>query len=159
MAEWTNSLIQAGVNTALAVTKSLPNLVMAGIAGALGALQIAVIAANMPKPPAFADGGVVGLPRTYHSKYANGGIVEANTPRGVDAVDTTLANREMVLNDDQQSNLFGAIAGGQLGGGVTTLQIQIMLDRLVIGNATVDVINDGLTHKIEARMLNHDNYT
>ena len=144
------------MNTAVAITAALAqgaNVILAGIVGGLGALQIAAIVANAPKPPAFADGGVVGLPRTYHSTYANGGIVEANTPRGVDAVDTTLANREMVLNDEQQSNLFGAIAGNQLGGGEQPIILYITFNVTKLSDEVVSVINDGLTRKVDVRMV------
>lgn len=45
-----NSIIQATIATALAVTKSLPNLILAALVGAMGAAQIAVIAAQqVPK--------------------------------------------------------------------------------------------------------------
>lgn len=45
-----NSIIQAGIATALAVTKALPNLVLAALVGAMGAAQIAVIASKqIPK--------------------------------------------------------------------------------------------------------------
>lgn len=40
------AIFNAIVNTAAAVTKALPNLVLAGIAGALGAAQVAIIAAR-----------------------------------------------------------------------------------------------------------------
>ncbi|MGJ1308537.1 phage tail tape measure protein [Sphingobacterium multivorum] len=49
------SLLQAGINTALAVTKALPNVFLAAAAAAAGAAQIAVIAAT--KPPQFFHGG------------------------------------------------------------------------------------------------------
>lgn len=47
-AKWdkANSIVQAGVATALAITKALPNLVLAALVGAMGAAQIAVIAAQ-----------------------------------------------------------------------------------------------------------------
>lgn len=41
-----NSLIQAGIATALAITQALPNFVIAAIVGAMGALEIATIAAT-----------------------------------------------------------------------------------------------------------------
>lgn len=45
-----NSIIQATIATALAVTKALPNFVLAAIVGALGAAQVAMIAAQpIPK--------------------------------------------------------------------------------------------------------------
>lgn len=51
-AKWdkANSIVQAGIATALAITKALPNLVLAALVGAMGAAQIAVIAAqSIPK--------------------------------------------------------------------------------------------------------------
>lgn len=65
-----NSIAQAGIATALAITQALPNLVLAAIAGAMGALQIAtIIATPLPKyakgtdyhtggPAIVGDGGV-----------------------------------------------------------------------------------------------------
>lgn len=45
-----NSIIQATIATALAVTKALPNLVLAAVVGAMGAAQIAMISAqSVPK--------------------------------------------------------------------------------------------------------------
>lgn len=45
-----NSLAQAGISTALAITQSYPNLIQAAIVAALGAIQIATIAATpIPK--------------------------------------------------------------------------------------------------------------
>lgn len=49
-----NSIIQAGIATALAVTKALPNLVLAALVGAMGAAQIAVIASK--QIPKYAGG-------------------------------------------------------------------------------------------------------
>lgn len=47
-AKWdkANSIVQAGIATALAITKALPNLVLAALVGAMGAAQIAFIAAQ-----------------------------------------------------------------------------------------------------------------
>nr|DAY47493.1 MAG TPA: tail tape measure protein [Caudoviricetes sp.] len=45
-----NSIVQAGIATALAITKALPNLVLAALVGAMGAAQVAIIAAqSIPK--------------------------------------------------------------------------------------------------------------
>lgn len=51
-AKWdkANSIVQAGIATALAITIALPDLVLAALVGAMGAAQIAVIAAQpIPK--------------------------------------------------------------------------------------------------------------
>lgn len=65
-----NNLAQAGIATALAITQALPNLVLAAIVGAMGALQVATILATpIPKyakgtehhqggPAIVGDGGV-----------------------------------------------------------------------------------------------------
>ena len=45
-----NSIVQAGIATALAITKALPNLVLAALVGAMGAAQVDIIAAQpIPK--------------------------------------------------------------------------------------------------------------
>ena len=51
-AKWNkaNSIIQAGIFTALAITEALPNLVLAALVGAMGAAQVALISAQpIPK--------------------------------------------------------------------------------------------------------------
>lgn len=50
----TSSIAQAGIATALAITKSLPNFVLAAIVGAMGAIQVATIAAT--PIPSYAEG-------------------------------------------------------------------------------------------------------
>jgi hypothetical protein len=77
----------------------------------------------------------------------------SNTPRGVDALDATLANREMVLNDEQQANLFAMIKEGPTGGGVKTMVVQLLVDGEVWAERMVDLINDGRTSPIESRMI------
>jgi len=52
-------LAEAIINTAAAVTASLPNPIAAAVAGAAGAAQVATIAAQQP---AFHAGGIVGAP-------------------------------------------------------------------------------------------------
>lgn len=48
------SIAQAGIATALAITKSLPNFVLAAIVGAMGAIKVATIAAT--PIPSYAEG-------------------------------------------------------------------------------------------------------
>jgi hypothetical protein len=159
MADWTIKLAMAPAQIASAILEGYAQLGpilgsgAAVIMGVIGALQLAAIIAAMPKKPALAGGGVVGLPQTYTGGYADGGIVMANTPRGVDAVDAVLANREMVLNDDQQANLFNMIAAGQMGGGVQTIIVQLVVDGETWAERMVDLINNGTTSPINARMI------
>jgi len=53
------SIAQAGIATALAITKSLPNFVLAAIVGAMGAIQVATIAAT--PIPSYAEGTKTGI--------------------------------------------------------------------------------------------------
>lgn len=48
-------------STAVGVAKALPNLVLAGIVGGMGLLQLGIVAAQpLPERPSFADGGFTG---------------------------------------------------------------------------------------------------
>lgn len=67
-----SQLINATIATAVGVASALPNLVLAGIAGALGAAQIAIIASQ--PTPKFAKGGILN-----GASHDNGGI---KTPFG-----------------------------------------------------------------------------
>lgn len=67
-----NSIIQATIATALAVSKALPNFVLAGIAAAMGAAQIAVIASQpIPKYAKGTDSHKGGL-----AVVGDGGVSE-----------------------------------------------------------------------------------
>lgn len=86
-----NSIIQATIATALAVTKALPNFVLAGIAAAMGAAQIAVIASQpIPKYAKGTDshkGGLAvvgdgGVPETVITD--NGAYITPSVPTLVD---------------------------------------------------------------------------
>lgn len=52
------SLFEIGINTASAIAKALPNVILAGIVGGLGLAQAAtVLATPLPDVPSFAQGG------------------------------------------------------------------------------------------------------
>lgn len=104
MWEWSASLVQATANIAEGVAKAIAQGGIAGIiTGALvaasGAIQIATITANKPKSPSFATGGIV--PGTSYS----GDRVQANVNSG-----------EMILNAQQQAQLWKTANGGGAGG-------------------------------------------
>ena len=159
MSQWVASIAQAGINIAEAITKALAQTGIFGLAtvpiiAGLGAIQLGAIMSGMPKKPSFAEGGVVGLATTYGGGFANGGIVKTNTPRGVDAVDVRVGNREMILNDEQQAGLFNAIDSGSLGGGGNyNIELQIVLRDIELARGVIEIVNDGRTPKIEARMV------
>lgn len=95
-------IIQSIINTALAITKALPNPFLVAFAAATGAAQTATIAAQQ-----FAEGGQV--------LEGNGGKVGpsniATQPNG-DSVLTTLKPGEVVLNAAQQSRLYNRAGRG-----------------------------------------------
>lgn len=80
-------IAQATANTALAVTKSLATPWMIPFIIASGAAQIAIIS---------------------QQKYASGGIVGGNSSTG-DRIPALVNSGEMILNKDQQANLFNMI--------------------------------------------------
>lgn len=106
--EWSAQCVQATADLASAVIKAYKDggLINALLVGAAASAQLAAVIANKPIPPSgFASGGVVG------------GFMGAS--RGGDNTSAAVGLREgeMVLNADQQRNLFESINSGKLGGG------------------------------------------
>lgn len=96
------------VATQLAAAQALaippaPNVALASTAKTLGAINTAAIVATALKG------------------FANGGIVGATS--GPDNQMATVRTGEMVLNADQQRNLFNAINSGSMGGGDIIIKI------------------------------------
>jgi tape measure domain-containing protein len=92
-AKWdkVQALVDIATNTATAITKALPNLVLAGIIGALGIAQAAVVAAQPLPPVPFADGGIVqARPGGIQATVAEAGVAEAIIP--LDRFDRMLAD-------------------------------------------------------------------
>lgn len=114
MWEWTASFLQATANIAQGVAKALAEggpyagPILAALIGASGAIQIATIVANKPKAPSFATGGIV--PGNSYS----GDKVKANVNSG-----------EMILNAQQQANLWKMANGAQGGGAVVNMPVNI----------------------------------
>lgn len=114
MWEWTASFLQATANIAQGVAKALAEggpyagPILAALIGASGAVQIATIVANKPKAPSFATGGIV--PGNSYS----GDKVKANVNSG-----------EMILNAQQQANLWKMANGAQGSGAVVNMPVNI----------------------------------
>lgn len=107
----------AAVQKALASAPPPFNFVLAGLVGAATAANIAKIGAQ--QPPAFADGGIVG----------------GNSFAG-DKVIARVNSSEMVLNKQQQSELFSIANGGGSSGGVIQA-INALGDRIANMNIIV----------------------
>jgi hypothetical protein len=100
-AKYTSDITSAIVNGALAITQAannmwpLPAIPMMAAAGTATGAQMAVILANPPKMPKFADGGIV--PGQPHANR--------------DTVAAMLSPGELILNRAQQENLVPQIGG------------------------------------------------
>jgi len=119
------ALIATGILQGYAQSGPFVGSVGAAIMAAVAALQTAAIVAAKPRKQTLATGG----------------IVEGEGRRGVDSVDALLAPREMVLNDEQQANLFSMIQAGA--GHTFNLTTIVELDGQVLAQATTEAINDG----------------
>lgn len=116
MWEWNVSILQATANIAEGISKAIAQGGIAGIiTGALvaaaGAVQIASITASRPKPPAFAQGGVVG---GLNGATAGGDNTYVHARTG-----------EMILNAQQQRALWEAANGGRRGGATVNMPVTI----------------------------------
>jgi len=116
MWEWNVSILQATANIAEGISKAIAQGGIAGIiTGALvaaaGAVQIASITASRPKPPAFAQGGVVG---GLNGATAGGDNTYVHARTG-----------EMILNAQQQRALWEAANGGGRGGATVNMPVTI----------------------------------
>jgi len=133
MWEWTASFLQATANIAQGVAKALAEggpyagPILAALIAASGAVQIASIVANKPKPPSFATGGIV--PGSSYS----GDRVQANVNSG-----------EMILNAQQQRNLWD-MANSRGGGAVVNMPVTIQNNASDTVSASAELSTNGLT--------------
>ena len=102
------AIIEATINTAVAITANLANPFLAALAGVAGALEIAAIAGQTM--PAFAKGG----------KALSGQRISANdgipiTRSNGDNLLATVKTGEVILNEAQQNALGGAATFARIG--------------------------------------------
>lgn len=112
LAAWAMQLTQTVANVAMGVTNAFATagniyagIAMAASVGALGAAQIATVAAQKP-----------------HKNFATGGIVGGDSYYG-DKVQANVNSGEMILNRRQQTRLFDMINAGK--GGTSGLNVSI----------------------------------
>jgi hypothetical protein len=133
LATWQVQCAQAAASVAQSIIMAsvnawpVPAIPMMALATATGAAQIASLKAS--KPPAFTTGG----------------IVPGNLFKG-DKILALVNSGEMVLNQQQQQNLFNALNSGGLGGNNKEIKITVhltnVLDGKAIGENTVELINN-----------------
>lgn len=101
------SVLEATINTAVAITKALPNVALALLAGVLGGLEVAAIAGQ--PIPEFATGGVVS------GKLITSGDGKSITRANGDNLLATVRTGEVILNEAQQNALGGAQTFARIG--------------------------------------------
>lgn len=142
MWEWSASLLAATANIAEGVSKALTlippvNYIQAALVAASGAMQIATLTANKPRPPAFEHGGIV--PGTsYHG----------------DNVVARLNSSEMVLTQHQQKQLWN-MANGKTSGGGAVINMPVKIENNASGDvsASAMITSEGLRVTID-RLVN-----
>lgn len=136
MWEWTASLLMATANIAQGVAKALAEggpyagPILAALIGTSGAIQIATITASKPKNPSFATGGVVG------------GINGASM--GSDNTMAHVRSGEMILNAQQQRNLWEKANSTGKGGAVINMPVTIENNASDKVSASAQMTPDGL---------------
>lgn len=133
MWEWQASFLQATANIAQGVAAALTQVppasyIMAALTAASGAIQIATIMANRPKAPSFATGGIV------QGNSYSGDRVRANVNSG-----------EMILNAQQQRNLWEAANKSGTGGATINMPIKIENNAADSVSASAQLTPEGLT--------------
>lgn len=116
--DWEANLLNSIVNTAVAVTQSLPNIVLAALVGAAGAIETGIIVKNKPKAPAGS-----GVKMLYEGGYTGDG--DKYEPAGIVHRKEYVVPSE-VLSSDQGSALVSTLENmrttmkGFANGGFTT---------------------------------------
>jgi hypothetical protein len=102
------SVLEATINTAVAITKALPNVALALLAGVLGGIEIAAIAGQ--PIPEFAGGG-----KALSGKRIGAGDGIPITRANGDNLFATVRTGEVILNEAQQNALGGAQTFARIG--------------------------------------------
>jgi len=137
--EYALKMIQAVNSGIMAVMHALASPVPWPVAVAFGAaaatasgVQIGLLAANPPKPP----------------KFANSGIVPGNKYAG-DRMTALVDSGELILNRAHQDNIANQLTSNSA---PVTATIFVMMDSREIAQSTVDLVNNG-QYTIKVRAL------
>lgn len=151
MAQWVIQLAQATSNIALGVTKAIADggptgIITGALVSAAGAVNIASIVANKPRPPSFETGGIV--PGTSYTGDRVG--VRVNSGEGVFTRDQMKAMGIMARTGTQQAPRQSVIVNNNAGryaeasadvdqNTVRVTVAEIMHSELRAGNMTGDI--------------------
>jgi hypothetical protein len=151
MAQWIIQLAQATSNIALGVTKAIAEgypmgLINGALVSAAGAVSIASIVANKPRPPSFETGGIV--PGTSYTGDRGG--VRVNSGEGIFTRDQMKAMGIMARTGTQQAPKQSVIVNNNAGryaeasaeidqNTVRVTVAEIMHSELRSGNMTGDI--------------------
>lgn len=126
IAEKAQSIFSIGINTAVAVVKALPNMILAGIIGVIGAAQAAVVAAR--PIPEMAEGGVI--------PARNGGTLVNAGEAGEDEAfipmrKGTASIADAIINSMRRYPGSAAAGAGTDGGGVVSNAVNLNVGTLI----------------------------
>ncbi len=128
-AEKALKVTQTIIDTASAVVEALPNVVLAGIVGTLGAIQTGLILAQEPPPPpAFQHGGLI-----EGDAGIDNNLIRASSGEFV-------VNREATAKNIDLLNAINSGAQGNTGISIQGVPFQISLDGKVIADTVIQFI-------------------
>jgi len=116
-----NAAVMA-VMQALASAKPPINFILAGLVGGAASVQIGLLTANPPKPPHFADGGIV------PGRKSDGDVQHIVATAG-----------EVILNEAQQKTVAGKLEGRSY----TQLTVIMQMDGREVAQVAADVYGSG----------------
>jgi len=115
------SLANVVINTASAIAKSLPNLVLAAVIGVMGGIQAGLILSTKPPPaPAFIRGGVAGM--------IDGGVFSGKP--GIDTNNIAVTSGEYIMPPQQtldNMDELEAMRSGEGGRSVTVNPMPLVM--------------------------------
>jgi len=129
------NIAEAIMNTAVAVSKALPNVILAAIVAGLGAAKVALIATQQPPAPPFIRGGLT-------DKMISGGAVRGNP--GIDTNQIAVTNREYIMPPQQTADNFDELedmrSGGSGGKNITIVpaQVDLIIEGRKVGQALIE---------------------
>jgi hypothetical protein len=135
MAQWSAKGLTLAADTAVAIMKAWPNLLMVGLTTAAGVAQAIAWGAAKPQPPAMATGGIV-LPQA-------GGVPTVQAENGYPELDLNGGPSGRAFMQAFAAEIASVVVSALQGQPGQQILVQLTLDGRVIAESTVRQINDG----------------